>query len=89
MAKITMTNISTDLTEEEKKDLEMLENRAIVYDEDCPRMSDTMLRQFHNFNMIPIKIESDNLGVVRSFGDNYLNELNHIMNDVLRKKKPS
>lgn len=86
MAKITMTNISTDLTDAEKRDLDMLDNREIIYDDDSPRMTSDNLKQFHRFNVIPIKIESDNLPVIRSFGDNFQIELNKIVNDVLRKR---
>lgn len=84
MATITMTNISTDLTEDEIKELEMLDNRTIEYDEDSPRMTKDMLRQFHRFNVIPITIEKDNLDAVKSLGDDFQVELSRIVNDVLR-----
>lgn len=44
--KIKLSDISTELTPEENAELEALENRPIVYDEDCPEMTEEMLKQF-------------------------------------------
>ena len=58
MAKVTMTNISTELSEKELQELEDLENRDIEYDIDSPRMTEDMLKQFHRFNVLPMTIDS-------------------------------
>lgn len=43
---IKYSELSEELTPEEIAELEALENRPIVYDEDCPEMTEEMLKQF-------------------------------------------
>lgn len=43
---IKYSELSEELTPEENAELEALENRPIVYDEDCPEMTEEMLKQF-------------------------------------------
>jgi len=38
------------LTEEEKEELRALKNRPIVYDEDCPKLTEEQLKQFKRVN---------------------------------------
>ncbi len=38
------------LTEEEKEELRALKNRPIVYDEDCPKLTEEELREFRRVN---------------------------------------
>lgn len=84
MAIITMTGLSTELTEEDLKDLEALEDREVIYDDDSPRMTEKMLSQFHRFTTIPVKIDSSNIGIVRSFGKDYQGILSQLINLALK-----
>ncbi len=43
-------NISAPLTEEERKEIQALKNRPIVYDEDCPKLSPEQLKKFKRVN---------------------------------------
>ena len=43
---IKYSELSEELTPEENAELEALENRPIVYDEDCHEMKEEMLKQF-------------------------------------------
>ena len=43
----------TPLTPEQIKRLDELKNYPIVYDEDCPEMTDEQLRQFKRVNPLP------------------------------------
>ena len=43
------------LTEEEREELRALKNRPIVYDEDCPELTDEQLKQFKRVNPRPKK----------------------------------
>ena len=38
------------LTEEELEELRALKNRPIVFDEDCPELTDEQLKQFRRVN---------------------------------------
>ena len=46
MTSIKYSELSAELTPEEVAELEALEDRPIVYDEDCPKMTEEMLKQF-------------------------------------------
>ena len=54
MAKVMMSEISAELTAEELREIEAASQRPVIYDEDCPEMTDEMLEQFHDFKAIPI-----------------------------------
>ena len=84
MAKVTVTGISPELTAKEIEELEALEDREIVYDDDSPRMTEQMLAQFHSFDYIPLRIERDNYSVVHSFGGDYQKVLTRLLNLALR-----
>ena len=43
------------LTEEEREELLALKNRPIVFDEDCPELTDEELKQFKRVNPRPKK----------------------------------
>ena len=51
MAMIRKKNIPEQLTEEELRELEIAENKPPVFDEDCPEMTDEMLKQFHRMDL--------------------------------------
>ena len=38
------------LTEEEREELRALKNRPIVFDEDCPKLTEEQLKQFRRVN---------------------------------------
>lgn len=49
----------TPLTPEQIKRLDALKDRPIVFDEDCPEMTDEQLRQFKRVHPRPERIGSD------------------------------
>ena len=79
-----MTGISPELTAQEIEELEALDGREIVYDDDSPRMTEQMLSQFHSFDYIPLRIERENYSVVHSFGGDYQRILTRLLNLALR-----
>ena len=48
----------TPLTPEQIKRLDDLKNYPIVYDEDCPEMTEEQLRQFKRVNPLPDSAEA-------------------------------
>lgn len=52
MATIYMSNLSSELTEDEIKELAAAEKMPIVFDEDCPEMTEDMLKQFHKMDRV-------------------------------------
>ena len=51
-------NPNTPLTPEQIKRLDALKDRPIVFDEDCPEMTDEQLQQFKRVNPLPRDAES-------------------------------
>ncbi len=52
MGSVYMRDISTKLTDEELEELKAAESKPIVYDEDCPQMTEEMLKQFRPFKEV-------------------------------------
>ena len=56
MGRVLMSEVSAELTAEEMQEIEALDESPIVFDEDCPEMTDEMLGQFHAFHTVPKNI---------------------------------
>ena len=52
MANVMINSLPLELTPEEMTELEEAEKRPIVFDDDCPKMTSEMLRQFHRMNTV-------------------------------------
>ncbi len=46
------------LTDEEREEIRALKNRPIVFDEDCPKLTEEQLRQFKRVNPLKKKAAS-------------------------------
>ncbi len=79
MAKITMNSLPAQLTPEELAELEAAEKMPITFDDDCPEMTDDMLKQFHKMDKVTIKISPGNMKIIKSFGPDYAKILSHLL----------
>ncbi|MDE7212106.1 MAG: antitoxin [Lachnospiraceae bacterium] len=79
MAKIMMNSLPAQLTPEEVAELEAAEKMPITFDEDCPEMTDDMLRQFHRMDRVTVRISPGNMKKVKSFGSDYAKVLSHLL----------
>ena len=79
MGRVLMSEVRSDLTAEEMQEIEALEERPIVFDEDCPEMTDEMLEQFHGFNTVPINVSPSSMKKAKTFGKNYLGVLSKLL----------
>ncbi len=79
MAKVMMNSLPAKLTPEEIAELEASEQMPITFDDDCPEMTDEMLKQFHRMDHVSIKISPGNMKKVKSFGPDYLKVLSNLM----------
>ena len=68
MAKVIMISLPAQLTPEEIEELAAAEKMPIIFDDDCPEMTDDMLKQFHRMDKISIKISPSNMKIVKSLG---------------------
>ena len=93
MAKISMSDISPELTPEELQELEAAEKMPVIFDEDCPEMTEKMLQQFHRMDSVVVKISPANIekvnhwdriillfSEVKSLGPDYPSILSHLLN---------
>ena len=71
MAKVIMNSLPAELTPEEAAELDAAARMPITFDEDCPEMTDEMLKQFHRPDMVMVRISPDSMKKVRSFGADY------------------
>lgn len=79
MAKVIMNSLPAELTPEETAEIETAEKMLVIFDDDCPEMTDKMLKQFHRPNTVMIKISPDSMKKVRSFGADYPKILSHLL----------
>lgn len=68
MAKVMMNSLPAGLTPEEATEIETAEKMPVIFDDDCPEMTDKMLKQFHRPDTVMVKISLDSMKKVRSFG---------------------
>lgn len=87
MAKVTMNSLPTELTPEEAAELEAAARKPIVFDDDCPEMTDEMLKQFHKTDMVMVRISPDSMKKVRSFGADYPQILGQLLDLALSDAK--
>ena len=53
MGRVLISEVNSELTAEEMLEIEALDESLIVFDENCPEMTDEMLEQFHAFHTVP------------------------------------
>jgi hypothetical protein len=71
MGSIMMNELRKELTDEELAEIKAAEKMAPVYDDDCPAMTDEMLKQFKPFNSVLINLSPSDAKKVKSWGPNY------------------
>ncbi len=59
MAMITMHSVPALLTEQELMELNEAEKKTIVFDEDCPQLTEEQLKQFHKMQDVTIRISPE------------------------------
>lgn len=79
MAKIMMNSLPPNLTPQEIAELEAAEKTPIIFDEDCPEMTDDMLKQFHRMDTVTVKLSPNNMKKLKAFGADYSKILSHLL----------
>ncbi len=79
MAKITMNSLPAELTPDEIAELDAAGKMPVTFDEDCPEMTDAMLKQFHRMNKVTIGISPNNMKKVKALGPDYPKILSHLL----------
>ncbi|MDE6053991.1 MAG: hypothetical protein K2G55_09565 [Lachnospiraceae bacterium] len=74
-----MNSLPAELTPEEAAELEAAEKMPIVFDDDCPEMTNETLKQFHRPDTVMVRISPDSMKKVRSFGADYPQILSQLL----------
>lgn len=80
MAKtVRMNSLPAQLTPEELAELEAAEKLPITFDDDCPEMTSSMLKQFHRMEHVTLQLSPSSMKKVKSFGPDYAKILSHLL----------
>lgn len=79
VAKVMMNSLPAELTPEEIEELEAAEKMPICFDDDCPEMTDEMLKQFHRMDSVTIKLSPSSMKKVKSLGVGYSKILSRLL----------
>ena len=94
MVKMTLNELSTDLTAEELLELEAAESREPVYDEDSPAMTMEQLMQFKRINRqnrtkpnISLRISPATLQKAKQYGKGYTGLLSRLLDAAINDEE--
>ena len=86
MVKMSINELTSELTQEELLDLETAEGKPVTYDEDSPEMSPEMLMQFKRMNKeerikqtISLRLSPSTLNKAKSLGKGYTSVLSRLL----------
>ena len=86
MVTISMNELSYDLTDNERKELEDAARKPVVYDEDCPELTEEMLAQFKRVNReervkqtVSLRLSPDTLKKAKALGKGYTSILSRLL----------
>lgn len=84
--KISVNELTSELTQEELQDLEAAAKKTTVYDEDSPEMTQEMLMQFKRMNKeernkltISLRLSPNTLNKAKSLGKGYTSVLSRLL----------
>ena len=76
MGKIRMGDLSNEITEEELEEIENAEKRKLVFDEDCPPMTDEQLHEFKSIGEAIVHTEDQKETEKMKAALRYMSEMN-------------
>lgn len=79
VAKILMNSLPAQFTPEELSELEDAEKMPIIFDDDCPEMTNDMLNQFHRIDKVAIRLSPSSMKKVKAFGPDYAKILSRLL----------
>ncbi|MCR5774244.1 MAG: hypothetical protein K6G42_04085 [Lachnospiraceae bacterium] len=86
MVRVKMSDIDGNLTDEEKKEIEEAEKKPVVYDDDSPQMTSEMLKQFHAFDAVPIRVSRETIKKAKSYDRDYAGFLSRLIETAFADK---
>lgn len=86
MVKMSINELTSELTQEELLDLKTAEEKPVTYDEDSPEMTPEMLMQFKRMNKeervkqtVSLRLSPSTLNKAKSLGKGYTSVLSRLL----------
>jgi hypothetical protein len=79
-----MKDIKSELTADEKNEIDALDSRPITYDNDCPKLTIDQIKQFKNMDettnqTVSIILSPQTMSKARALGNGYTSVLSKIL----------
>jgi uncharacterized protein (DUF4415 family) len=91
MAMISMKDIKKELTDEEMQEIEALDERPIIYDEDSPELSIEQIKQFkrmdHTKQTVSIRLSPQTMEKAKALGKGYTSVLSRLLDAALNDEE--
>lgn len=94
MVKMTLNELTAELTEEERRELEAAEKKAPVFDDDSPLMMKEQLMQFKRINRenrtkptISLRISPATLKKAKQYGKGYTGLLSRLLDAAINDEE--
>jgi hypothetical protein len=83
-----MKDIKSELTADEKNEIDALDSRPITYDNDCPKLTIDQIKQFKNMDettnqTVSIILSPQTMSKARALGNGYTSVLSKILDIAL------
>lgn len=91
MIRMKLSDIDGVLTDQEIQELHMADALPIEYDEDSPEMSLEMLKQFHRFDAVPVRVTQEMIQKAKTYDKDYISFFSRLLalalndNEMLKK----
>ena len=86
MVRVKMSDIDEQLTNDEIIELQEAKKKPIIYDDDSPKMTSDMLKQFHGFDSIPILISRETVDKAKAIDKDYRGFLSRLLEAAFKDK---
>ena len=86
MVTMSMNELTSELTEDELRDLEAAEKMPLVHDADSPKLTEEMLMQFKHMNReerikqtVSLRLSPDTMNKAKALGRGYTSVLSRLL----------
>ncbi len=94
MAKITMNDLKTPLTDDESRELETAAIKNLSFDDDCPEMTPEQLMQFKRLyhedrtkQTVSLRLSPGTLKKAKAYGKGYTSFLSRLLDEAIKHEE--
>ena len=93
--KVSMNELSGELSVQELSELEEAEKKQIHFDDDSPEMTAEMLRQFKRMSgksddpkhIVSLRVSAETMEIAKAYGKGYTAFLSRFLNEAIKDKE--